>query len=40
MKIGIAGLGRMGAAIGARLMQMGHDLTVWNSLPRESPVTR
>jgi 3-hydroxyisobutyrate dehydrogenase len=30
MKIGIAGLGRMGSAIGARLIEVGHDLTVWN----------
>lgn len=30
MHIGIAGVGRMGAAIGARLMEVGHTLTVWN----------
>jgi len=30
MKIGIAGTGRMGAAIAARLMGLGHELTVWN----------
>ena len=30
MQIGIAGLGRMGAAIGERLMEAGHKLTVWN----------
>lgn len=30
MRIGIAGLGRMGAAIGARLMEVGHQLSVWN----------
>ena len=30
MKIGIAGTGRMGAAIGERLMAEGHDLVVWN----------
>ena len=30
MKIGIAGIGRMGAAIGLRLMEVGHELTVWN----------
>ena len=36
MKIGIAGLGRMGAAIGARLMQMGHHLTVWNRSPAKA----
>ena len=30
MHIGIAGIGRMGANIGARLMEVGHKLTVWN----------
>jgi len=30
MKIGIAGTGRMGAAIAQRLMDLGHELTVWN----------
>jgi len=30
MHIGIAGVGRMGANIGARLMECGHQLTVWN----------
>ncbi|MBI3371998.1 MAG: NAD(P)-dependent oxidoreductase [Betaproteobacteria bacterium] len=30
MKIGIAGTGRMGAAMALRLMSLGHQLTVWN----------
>jgi 3-hydroxyisobutyrate dehydrogenase len=30
MKIGIAGTGRMGAAIAQRLMGLGHEVTVWN----------
>jgi 3-hydroxyisobutyrate dehydrogenase len=30
MNIGIAGIGRMGSSIGARLMDVGHALTVWN----------
>jgi len=30
MNVGIAGLGRMGAAIGTRLLGQGHTLTVWN----------
>ncbi len=30
MRIGIAGLGRMGAAIGLRLIECGHELVVWN----------
>ena len=33
MRIGIAGLGRMGAAIGLRLMETGHELVVWNRSP-------
>ncbi len=30
MKIGIAGTGKMGAAIATRLMEQKHDVTVWN----------
>ena len=30
MHVGVAGLGRMGAAIAARLIDVGHQLTVWN----------
>jgi 3-hydroxyisobutyrate dehydrogenase len=30
MHIGIAGIGNMGSTIGARLMEVGHKLTVWN----------
>src|SRR5690349_14295485 len=30
MKIGIAGTGRMGAAIAQRLMGVGHEVAVWN----------
>ena len=30
MKIGIAGTGRMGAAMARRLMGLGHQVTVWN----------
>jgi 3-hydroxyisobutyrate dehydrogenase len=30
MHIGIAGIGAMGSNIGARLMEVGHQLTVWN----------
>ena len=30
MHIGIAGIGTMGSTIGARLMEVGHTLTVWN----------
>lgn len=30
MRVGVAGLGKMGAAIAARLMECGHELIVWN----------
>jgi len=30
MKIGVAGLGAMGNAIAARLLEVGHEVTVWN----------
>jgi len=30
MKIGIAGTGKMGAAMAVRLMGLGHEITVWN----------
>jgi 3-hydroxyisobutyrate dehydrogenase len=30
MRIGVAGLGNMGAAIAARLIEVGHQVTVWN----------
>jgi 3-hydroxyisobutyrate dehydrogenase len=36
MKVGIAGTGRMGAAIGARLTDLGHDLTAWNRTPEKT----
>ena len=38
MKVGIAGTGRMGAAIAARLMSLGHALTVWNRTPGKTEV--
>jgi 3-hydroxyisobutyrate dehydrogenase len=33
MRVGVAGLGRMGAAIAAHLKDVGHDVTVWNRTP-------
>ena len=33
MQIGIAGIGKMGAAIAQRLMEVGHKVTVWNRAP-------
>jgi len=39
MQIGIAGLGRMGAAIAGRLIEAGHTLSVWNrSLEKARPL--
>ena len=40
MQIGIAGIGKMGAAIAQRLIEVGHQLTVWNRSPGKlQPVT-
>jgi len=36
MKIGVAGLGRMGAAIATRLKSVGHEVTVWNRTAAKS----
>src|SRR6476469_8750474 len=36
MQIGSAGLGRMGAAIAARLMEVGHNVAVWNRNPERA----
>ena len=36
MKIGIAGMGRMGAAMATRLMGLGRDVTVWNRSPEKT----
>jgi 3-hydroxyisobutyrate dehydrogenase len=33
MRIGIAGLGRMGSAIAERLIEVGHEVVVWNRSP-------
>lgn len=33
MRIGVAGLGAMGANIAARLIEVGHQVTVWNRSP-------
>ena len=40
MRIGVAGLGRMGTAIAERLKEVGHELTVWNRTPEKTkPLT-
>jgi 3-hydroxyisobutyrate dehydrogenase len=36
MRIGIAGIGKMGAAIAARLIETGHEVTVWNRTPEKA----
>jgi 3-hydroxyisobutyrate dehydrogenase len=36
MKVGIAGMGKMGAAIAARLIERGRDVTVWNRTPEKA----
>jgi 3-hydroxyisobutyrate dehydrogenase len=40
MRIGVAGLGAMGSAIAARLLEVGHKVTVWNRTPEKTkPLT-
>lgn len=36
MHIGIAGVGKMGAAIGLRLLELGHTVAVWNRSPEKT----
>jgi 3-hydroxyisobutyrate dehydrogenase len=36
MHIGVAGLGAMGANVAARLMEVGHQVTVWNRNPEKT----
>jgi 3-hydroxyisobutyrate dehydrogenase-like beta-hydroxyacid dehydrogenase len=33
MKVGIAGVGKMGQAVAQRLMGLGHEVSVWNRNP-------
>lgn len=41
MRIGVAGLGKMGAAIALRLIEVGHRVTVWNrSAEKTAPVVK
>jgi len=39
MKIGMAGTGRMGAAVAGRLASLGHEVTVWNRNPEKAKST-
>ncbi|MGB6505822.1 MAG: NAD(P)-binding domain-containing protein, partial [Xanthobacteraceae bacterium] len=36
MRIGVAGVGKMGAAIAARLIEVGHEIAVWNRTPEKA----
>jgi 3-hydroxyisobutyrate dehydrogenase len=36
MKIGVAGLGKMGSAVAERLIECGHELVVWNRSPEKT----
>jgi 3-hydroxyisobutyrate dehydrogenase len=36
LKIGIAGIGKMGAAIATRLVGLGHEVTAWNRTPAKA----
>ncbi len=41
MKVGVAGLGKMGAAIASRLIEAGHQVTVWNrSADKTEPLVK
>jgi 3-hydroxyisobutyrate dehydrogenase len=35
MKVGVAGVGKMGGAIAGRLIELGHDVGVWNRTPEK-----
>src|SRR3954463_11859252 len=39
MKIGIAGTGKMGAAIASHLKDVGHEMMVWNRTPDKARAT-
>jgi 3-hydroxyisobutyrate dehydrogenase len=36
MKVGVAGIGAMGGALAARLMEVGHEVFVWNRSPEKA----
>jgi 3-hydroxyisobutyrate dehydrogenase len=38
MRIGVAGIGKMGAGIAARLIEVGHDVAVWNRTAEKAKV--
>jgi 3-hydroxyisobutyrate dehydrogenase-like beta-hydroxyacid dehydrogenase len=36
VQIAVLGMGRMGHALAERLLESGHDLTVWNRTPHKA----
>ena len=36
MQVGVAGLGAMGGNVAARLIEVGHQVTVWNRTPEKA----
>src|SRR5438876_5595218 len=36
MTLGVAGIGKMGGSVAARLIEVGHDVTVWNRSPEKA----
>jgi len=36
MRIGVAGIGKMGAAVAGRLIEAGHEVAVWNRTPEKA----
>jgi 3-hydroxyisobutyrate dehydrogenase len=36
MKLGVAGIGKMGAAVAARLIEVGHEVAAWNRTPEKA----
>jgi 3-hydroxyisobutyrate dehydrogenase len=40
MRIGVAGIGKMGAAMAARLIETGHQVAVWNRTPDKAAAVR
>ena len=40
MNLAVLGMGRMGQAIAGRLLEAGHDVTIWNRTPGRAPELR
>src|SRR5579872_2451767 len=37
MRVALLGMGRMGQALGGRILDGGHDLVIWNRTPGKAP---